>query len=208
MKNFQKSPLKKAAIAGAIPIVSFLVAFFSIGCFYRYCSDRLQLSRPDLLPQVLQDRGVTLAIEPSADETETYTLSHGEATVRWVRSFDLDWGLTPTFVAADVDADSQPEIVLTYTASGRFPECLSVNSASNFFNIANDFVVYDFEAGGISITCEIPKLYAMYFSDEYRSFLFAGSPIFTLSAYFAIASSLIAGVSYLGLRTRSSSAAR
>ena len=208
MKNFPKFPLKKAAIASLIPIASFLVAFFSIGCFYRYCSNRLQLSGPDEFPKTLQARGATLEIEPGGDETKTYTLSHGGATVSWVRSFDLDWGLTPTFVAADVDADRQLEIVLTYTSSGYLGECSPKNSSDNFFNVASDFIVYDLEDNGISMTCEIPKLYAMYFSDGYRSFLFADSPIITISAYFAIASSFIAGVSYLGLRARGSSSAR
>ncbi len=208
MKDYRKSPLetilRTITIAGSIPIVSFLVAFFSIGCFYRYCGDRLQLSGPDEFPPALQARGATLAIEPGADEVKMYVLSYEGERVSWVRSFDLDWGLTPTFVAADLDGDRQPEIVLTYTSSGNRRECPPTNSSGNFFNIASDFVVYDLEDDGIAINCQIPQLYAMYFSDAYRSFLFANSPIFTISGYFAIAVSFAAGVGHLGLWMRRS----
>jgi len=200
MNAFPKVTLKKIAIAGSIPIVSFLGTFSSIWCFYLFCSHRLQAFEPDEFPQALKDRGATLEIKPGADETKTYTLSQGNTKVSWVRSFDLinAWG--PTFVAADVDGDRHPEIVLTFTSSGLYRECPSVRRPSHLLPIERDFVVYDFGDGGISVACEIPQFYAMYFSDGYRSFLFARSPMFAISTYGAIVASAIAGIRYFWLQ--------
>lgn len=205
MNAFPKITLKKIAIVASIPIVSFLAAFISIWCFYLYCNHRLQPFESDEFPPALQERGATLKIEPGPNETKTYTLSHGDATVSWVRSFDLinAWG--PTFVAADVDGDRHPEIVLTFSSSGLNRECSSADRSGNLFHIDRNFLVYDLESDGISMACEIPMLYAMYFSDGYRSFFFTHSPIVTISTYGAIAASVIAGIRHLGLRKRSSS---
>lgn len=205
MQGFQKAALKKIAIAFSIPVVSFLLVFSLIWCFYLYCGYRLQPSEPDEFPQTLKDLGVALEIEPGPNETKTYALSRDDATVSWVRSFDLinAWG--PTFVAADIDGDRQPEIVLTFASTGLYRECPSVARPDRWFYIDRDFVVYDIEADGISMSCEIPKLYAMYFSDGYRSWLFSRSPMFAISTSCAIAASVIAGIRSLWLLARGAS---
>ncbi len=190
------SRLKQLGRICSITILSFLITFIAILGFYEYCRLQLQPHQSDQLPASLKQLGVNLSVDPQPNEFKEFILSYGDSKVQWSRNFDLinAWG--PTFVAANLDRDLRPEIILVYRSSKFFKPCQS-QSQSRFnlgFPIDTDFVVYDLENGQINMSCDIPKLYAIYFSERYRSFLF-DNPSLILPAYIAIACT----VGYLGL---------
>lgn len=149
-----------------------LLLFLLIIGYLHYQSNQLKIAvDPPELPKEVISMGVALekSVSEKDEELQVFDISYGKSQLTLHRYLGELNAIGTTYITADLDHDSQSELILIdayeYSSSADISlECSSTLSQTALFNIRHSYVVYDFAEGKINKSCHIPPQYALYFS--------------------------------------------